>query len=80
MKTEQSQLDAVANYQASLYSRSYFDTTEEQEKKQAIRQKRRGQVYRSNGKTWAKNYASRDELVRYIDELKQIGVEKFGAK
>ncbi|MBO1102874.1 hypothetical protein [Enterococcus hirae] len=73
VKTNQSQLKAVANYQKFLYGW----TRSESEEADEIRERRRGQVYRSNGKTWAKKYASQEELKRYIDELKQIEKERF---
>ncbi|MGM0285793.1 MULTISPECIES: hypothetical protein [unclassified Enterococcus] len=77
MKTKQSQRAAVANYQENLYTYWGFETEEEHEKKRMVRERRRGQVYRSNGKTWAKKYASHEELARYIDELKQIEQKRF---
>lgn len=73
VKTKQSQLEAVANYQKFLYGW----TRSESEKADEIRERRRGQVYRSNGKTWAKKYASQAELKHYIDELKQIEKNRF---
>ena len=74
MKTKQSQLDAVAKYQEKLYWG--VGTEKERKENQKMRERRRGQVYRSNGKTWAKNYASREELAQYIDELERIAKEK----
>lgn len=71
MKTKQSQLDAVAKYQEKLY---WGFETEEIRK---MRKRRRGQVYRSNGKTWAKNYATQEELSFYIEELKEIEKKRF---
>ncbi|WP_287710336.1 hypothetical protein [Barnesiella sp.] len=73
VKTKQSQLKAVANYQQFLYGWARSESEEANE----IRERRRGQVYRSNGKTWAKKYASQEELKHYINELKQIENDRF---
>lgn len=80
VKTKQSQLKAIAYYQEKLYSSWYYLTEEEQKKQRNIKERRRGQVYRSNGKTWAKKYASHEELTRYIEELKQIETERFNLR
>lgn len=64
-KTKKSQLRAVKKYQKSLKTNS--------EK----RRKRQGQNYKSNGKTWAREFATRDELADYIRELLVIGTQRF---